>query len=124
MEFSHFFIIGRIRTRLKKEYGIVPPFFQSRLNKVPDQLRVTAMSVDDDNFIETISSDLVTGRFQQIPYNAFGQRKAAVLMSCFVDLSVKIIRENNRVFFFRCPGGPFTNLDQVRSDRNKWAVLF
>src|SRR6185437_6383033 len=116
--------VDRIRAWFEEIDCIVASFFQPGLNEITDQLGVAAMTVDDDDLVETVACDLVTGGFEEIPNDALGKRKATGHMPGLVDLTIKIIGEDDGIFLLRRPRGPFSHLDQIAADRHVRSMFF
>src|SRR5207245_750791 len=72
----------------------------------------------------SITGDLVTGRLEQLQCKLRGQGKGPGVMPRFIDLTIKIIRENDRIFSLGCPRCPLTHMDKVRPYWVMRPVLF
>src|SRR3984957_5270757 len=87
--------IGGIVVGFEEKDGVVAAFFEARLNKIADELGIAAMTIDDDDLVEAVAGDLIASCFQQVPDDAFRQGKGAGLVTRFVDLSIKVVREDD-----------------------------
>jgi len=72
---------------------VVAAALELRLNEEPQEVRVAAVAVDDQDLLEPVSRDLLARGVEQVPEQAAGQREGAGLVPRLVDLSVEVVGE-------------------------------
>lgn len=75
---------------------VVAPTGELDLGEIMDQVIVTAVSVDDDDLLQTVPGDFLAGIFHQADDQLRIDADAAGVMACFQDLGEDEIREDNR----------------------------
>src|SRR5881396_1088434 len=103
--------------------NVVAASFQLGLNEKSQELRITTVAIDNQDFFETVSTDLVTSGVQQVPHHTGGKGKGAGLMLGFINLAVEIVWENDCILLLGGSSRPFTDLNQVRTHGDVGSVL-
>src|SRR5579871_327767 len=99
-------------------------FIELRLSEIGQKMFITAVAIDDQDFLTAVAGHLVRGFLQerQLHASAVGHRSG--FMFGFGDLSEVVFGENHRVFFFGGVKRCVADVEQVRAKREVWAMLF
>ncbi len=119
----HLLVEGGVGRGIEEIDDVVVPPPELGLDEVPQQVRVPAVAVHDDDLLEPVAADLIAGGLEQVPHHPRRQREGAGLMARLVDLAVEVVGEDDRVLFLRRPGRPLADVDQVRADGGVGPVL-
>src|SRR5581483_3190216 len=101
---------------------VIAASLKLRLHEEAQQLRIAAVAVDDQDFLETIAGDLFAGRVEHLPHQMAWQGEGSRLVPRLINLPVEVIREDDGVFTFGDARRVFANLYQVRAHRRVRAV--
>jgi len=102
--------------------GLVLP--QAALGHKPEEVRVPAVPIEQDDLAEPVTADLIQHAFQQCQQEPGLQGDAPWKAARLIDLAKEPGREHHGRLPIGCQAGEPVGIEHVRSQGQMWAVPF